>query len=114
MAFTRTFGLVSISSDGLQLPKIYLSADIAKSAVEPSEVTAIDGIDIQTYLNNLLPQISLQDPDGGFNTLFSSIPYAAADQGNTFMGTPVFSLSDSHKVTFANGSSKVFPNVATL
>ncbi|PSK41798.1 hypothetical protein B9Z65_9184 [Elsinoe australis] len=113
--------LISISTDGVELPKIYM-LDEAQSALQnnrrPSPLTAIDGIDIETYLAGLASYLPVQDLDAKYNFLLynpaTKAPNTlAAASGSLFSKTPRFFLhNDTTQYTFANGTTTEKPNGA--
>ncbi|KAB5511744.1 hypothetical protein GE09DRAFT_1232333 [Coniochaeta sp. 2T2.1] len=118
-SFQRTLTLVSISVDGVQLPKIYDYADLLSSTdngYTAADVTAIDGVPVIDYLVELSALQAGQDPDAAFNSLFTNIPFTASGGGGGFVSGPFpgQQLPDFHNVTFSNGSSIVYENRATV
>ncbi|OIW26235.1 hypothetical protein CONLIGDRAFT_646420 [Coniochaeta ligniaria NRRL 30616] len=114
---TRTLNLVSISDDGLQLPKIYDHDDLIRSTEQgytAADLTMIDGVPILDYLIDLSALLTQQDPDAAFNALFTNIPFRAAGSGEGFVLGSISALPDFHNVSFSNGSSTVYKNVATV
>lgn len=114
-SFKRTLNLVSISEDGVQLPKIYDNDDLARSTSQgytAAAVDTIDGIPVIDYLVELSALQTQQDPDSAFNVLFTNIPFNVSGGGSGFTSGSVSGLPDSHTVKFTNGSSAVYENRA--
>ncbi|KAM3079675.1 hypothetical protein ACMFMG_006088 [Clarireedia jacksonii] len=117
--FTPLTGpLVSISSDGLSLPKVFFKRDLDRSLLNaafiPSAVTTVNGQDINTYLQRTAQTLSSYgDPDSTYNTLFFSLPFTVAGIYSTFEFGQIFGFdSDSNNYTFENGTTSSFDNVA--
>lgn len=103
-----------MSSDGLELPKVYWIQDIQGfSSVRPgvSDIVSIDGIDIETYLINSGAAVTWpQDPDAIYNSQFWTIPGIASGQGNGFYDASYPSLPDVSTYEFRNGTTWSVPN----
>lgn len=115
--FQRTLMLVSVSEDGLQLPKIYDYNDLLRSkdhGYTASDIATIDGIRITDYLIELSTLTLSQDPDAAFNNLFTNIPLKAAGNNPGFTNGSIPALPDSHAVSFTNGSSRRYENQAIV
>ncbi|TLD11941.1 hypothetical protein PspLS_11298 [Pyricularia sp. CBS 133598] len=109
--------LVTISKDGLELPKVYTQRDLVKGRREnydPSEIASIDGVPIQDLLAREAFFTTAQDPDAKYNMLMESS--GVHDSAGQFYlpSRRAAGLPDSHNVTFANSSTVVFRNTATL
>jgi len=107
--FTRALNLTSVSSDGIELPKVFDINDVLAPGESVSEVASIDDLPIQDYLTKLGTVSGCQDPDAQFNSLFWSIPTGA---DISYSLSPI--LPDAHTVKFANGSSRVYSNTAAV
>ena len=122
--YARPIPLVSVSSDGKQLPEVYVYADIvaqSMNSTSASAITSIDDQDAATYLENLSQFGSLQDPDALYNNLFYEL--AQISLGSTGTGTGVFSgggrgayvyPNATTKFTFANGTTSTYQNFARV
>jgi len=104
--FTRSLNITSVSSDGLELPKIYDVADVVSPGDSVSDIESIDDVPVQDFLAKVAAEVTTQDPDAQFNYLFWSIPSGSSSF------TTASSLPDSHTVKFANGTTRVYPNSA--
>ncbi|EXJ83955.1 hypothetical protein A1O3_04622 [Capronia epimyces CBS 606.96] len=115
--YERTIGnLLSVSLDGNSLPEIYSYNDLALAhnttlSWKPSPLRIIDGQDVLSWLRYqaLNTTAENQDPDAAWNAMFyelvspvGTFPFVV----NGFPGT-------SNNVTFANGTSRVFPIIAS-
>ncbi|KAF2826510.1 hypothetical protein CC86DRAFT_293001 [Ophiobolus disseminans] len=117
--FARPNGeLVSISEDGVSLPKLYLASDLPKDAngkITGSEITKINGKIATEAIQEWSNHTRYHDADARYNTIFPNPALSA-------LGTPNGGLSYSHYVyagpstnyTFANNSGKTIENVAVI
>lgn len=116
--FQVSRSLVSVSKDGIELPKVYDLEDLQKQAkskhFEPSDVVSIDGLAIVEYLQIVAANSALQDPDAQYNNLFSSPATIARGGGRYFKSGGYVELPDFSVYKYANGSVKSFPNYAIL
>lgn len=106
----RGLDLISISTNGVHLPKIFMVIDVNRGNLglldyNPSAVESIDGTPIFEWLTQdaVYNVMNYQDPDAQFNNLFSSIPRAAAGQSGTTTVTS-FEIPDNYTIQFYNGS----------
>lgn len=106
--FRLNLNLTSLSSDGLELPKIYFADEL--DAVAAGKASAVVSINNATILDFLYEQAALeqtQDPDAQYNGLFYSfggerISLVAAKAGGA-------RIPDVSTVEFANGSTVEIP-----
>ncbi|KLU86097.1 hypothetical protein MAPG_05116 [Magnaporthiopsis poae ATCC 64411] len=110
LQFARGISLVSASSDGIQLPKVYAAADMLRRAATgftPSEVVEIDGEPVESVLRAASFYTTHQDPDSKYNQLFA--------RGTTVTGSFVTGLREVPENTtfkFANNTVRTVPNYA--
>ncbi|PLN75540.1 hypothetical protein BDW42DRAFT_180493 [Aspergillus taichungensis] len=67
--------LVSVSSDGFELPEVYTLNDAQVLQEKPnavSPVVKINGADVNKHLNDVADKMRYQDPDARYNDLFHS------------------------------------------
>jgi hypothetical protein len=104
------YNLVSVSSDGEELPKIYVYEDLIRqvsgSDYSASPVSRIDGIDAVDYLKNFGARqaTGLLESNADFNSLM----YSPAQQlfgVSSFSDAAPFYEGDNIELEFANGSS---------
>ncbi|CAI7669875.1 unnamed protein product [Penicillium discolor] len=104
--------LVSISSDGLQLPQIYTynDAEVLKSnpdAVSP--IVTINGKEVVSHLEGVAESQSFQDPDARYNNVFRSRSrYATSDQilgAFSFGPNGMWPGSTVYNLAYANGTT---------
>ncbi|KAJ8071606.1 hypothetical protein OCU04_001929 [Sclerotinia nivalis] len=115
----RQRSLVSISSDGVEIPKIYLYEDIIASPSEASEVTEINGVDAVTYVEDWIFQASFnQDADAAYNSMFFEKAYVAAgvSQGYFSSSGRIRYIYPGSNTTFGfeNGTTLVTENYANV
>ena len=84
-----------------------------------SPLTEIDGVDAASFIEDLVFATASQDPDAGYNAVFYSKPYVAANisNGGYFAegGRPNYIyLGKNTTYTFQNGTSITVDNVALL
>lgn len=125
-SFARTTPLVSVSSDGMSIPEVYVYSDIlatsrGNATFTPSSITEINGQDSIDWLLNFSQYGSLQDRDALWNNMFY-VP-AQVSLGASGTGTGTFSGGGRGRwiypgptttLTFANGSSITNANYANV
>ncbi|KAL8377671.1 hypothetical protein RB595_008389 [Gaeumannomyces hyphopodioides] len=106
--FLRGMKLVSVSTDGVQLPKVYDGADLLKSRVQggykASAIVEMDGQKIEDAMVRWSPSLETHDPDTRYNGHFVSY-----NRQVVWANEP---LHDSHEVRFGNGSTRTYYNWA--
>ncbi|KAH8895537.1 hypothetical protein GQ53DRAFT_856196 [Thozetella sp. PMI_491] len=110
--FYPYFKVVSVSEDGLQLPKIYFYGSILEGG-DQSHVISINGIDIQTWITEFSTLAGQQDPDAAYNAVLNSAVFQTLGSGNLFYKNAQ-TLPDSFNVTFSDGRSTTWQNDAVL
>ncbi|KAI9831923.1 MAG: hypothetical protein M1819_004645 [Sarea resinae] len=128
-SFMRGLEIVSVSSDGQQLPQVYVWDDFAntllppKQSYTPSAIKLINGQDPAAYLESLAQSNSFQDPDALYNALFLDL--AQLSLGNAGAGAGTFAGGElspggfiypgpETNLTFANGTTKSYLNYASV
>ncbi|OAL21631.1 hypothetical protein AYO20_11349 [Fonsecaea nubica] len=119
--FLRTAGdgLATISSDGVEEPQMI--DDLVLSDEEtglprpvtgyaPSPVTSIDGVDVVTFLLTQSMVRAGQDPDSLWNQL---TPNLVSQRDDSFRAS-LFYPGPSTNITFANGTTREYPNIAVV
>ncbi|GME56119.1 putative peptidase s41 family protein [Neofusicoccum parvum] len=112
--------LVSLSSDGKALPKVYFYSDIVKahraSNFTPSAVTMINNQSTNDYLTWLADQsYNGHDPDTRYNSLFfnqAGLSYSGAGTGY-FAGSGIYE-GDKTTIVHENGTKTIIHNIAGL
>ncbi|KAH7010325.1 hypothetical protein EDB80DRAFT_892328 [Ilyonectria destructans] len=110
-------GLVSVSDDGCNVPKVYLAADAKKSLLEgysKSDIMTVDGMPILEYVETLTSLGSGQDPDALYNEVFEGITKVGQGSEGTFQGTQFTSIGEETVFEFTNGSRVTFENFAIV
>ncbi|OQE20261.1 hypothetical protein PENFLA_c017G06559 [Penicillium flavigenum] len=111
-AFVGHESLVSVSSDGLQLPQIYTFGDVKVlksnlNAVSP--IVAINGKEVVSHLEGVSESQSFQDPDARYNNVFlSRSRYTNSDQmlGAFSVGpNGMWPGSTVYNLAYANGTT---------
>ncbi|EXJ56741.1 hypothetical protein A1O7_07085 [Cladophialophora yegresii CBS 114405] len=111
-------GLYSVSSDGVEPPLVYVAADLivsdpdtdmrrAVTGYRPSPVQSINGIDVMDFLLTQSLNRRSQDPDALWNMMFRSLLSVHAS-----FEFPLFYPGPETNITFANGTTKTYENVA--
>lgn len=109
--FRRQFNVASISSDGKSLPKLYVHDDIAavaRSSKSVSDISKINGQNPYDFLKSTFFSQYI-DSDGQMNNMFSK---GDTDNPGSFASQAKFD-GNSTDVTWSNGSSYSFINIAT-
>lgn len=120
MQFQRPPGteLVSVSSDGIQMPEIFTYRDILKansdSSFQPSPVKSINGVNVKDFLANASTEADFHDADTRWNALFPSQPLIAS--GVTFLGAFRSGQYQGPNTTmeFVNGTTFSMMNLAVV
>lgn len=109
-SFGSPWDLVSVSTDGVEVPKVYIAADIEfysdnLSAISP--VKTINGVDVVTYLENFAAQNNLGalESHTDWNSLFFSAAQSIQGISNVLTGDATFYPGDTITHVFENGSS---------
>ncbi|OAP57019.1 hypothetical protein AYL99_09131 [Fonsecaea erecta] len=115
--------IVSVSSDGKQLPEIYALADMlaqqagAAEGWTPSPIVKVNGTEVVPYLSQMAfnGTMAHQDLDALYNRIFFS-PLATADSDSGYFSAPFLSRfwGSSVAVEFKNGTQASFPITAVL
>jgi hypothetical protein len=109
-SFSSPQEIVSLSSDGIQLPQVYLVKDLADSnffsTYQPSHITSINGEDVVTYLTKFAGKnsIGMIEPHGDWNQLMRSAAQDIQGYRNTF-STATFYPGDTITFNFENGTN---------
>jgi hypothetical protein len=124
--FARPVPLVSVSSDGKELPQAYVYADVlaesfGNATFSASPITKIDGVNAQEFLENWAQYGSLQDRDALYNNVFYEL--ATVSLGPVGSGIGTFAGSgrgrwiypgQTTELTFANGTTVTYDNFARV
>jgi hypothetical protein len=93
--------------------------DIVSSPSTASPLAEIDGVDAVTFIEDLVFRSAAQDPDAGYNAMFYSKPYVAANISNGGYWAQGGRPNDIYPgenttYTFKNGTNITVDNVALL
>lgn len=123
--FRRPISLVSVSIDGVSLPKVYNRDDIRSynagtNLTALSALTKINGENVTDFLTNLADLGALQDPDALYNNVFYELAFDAQSGGGYdgyFAGSGRFGQiypGDNTTYEFENGTTATHPNFAVV
>lgn len=114
-------GLVSVSTDGIQVPEVYTLSDsllLNNTNLQVSPIVSINGKQVNAYLGEIAGLLESRDPDARYNRVFYSLPSLAIgntspsgafiDRDGLYPGTDVTTIE------FRNGSSIALNTLATL
>lgn len=109
-SFAAPYEIVSVSVDGKQAPKIYITDDLLDSATEgwtPSAVTSINGTDVNQFLTQYaaLNSWGYVEPHAEWNALMSSPTLDIQGGLTTLSGAGTFYPGDNLTYTFENGTT---------
>ncbi|OLN96848.1 hypothetical protein CCHL11_02343 [Colletotrichum chlorophyti] len=109
--------LVSVSDDGISLPRVYLASDFRKSVVNNTDVydvESIDGVPVVDWLEAQSYRMSYQDPDAKYNALFTNPASRVQDGGDSFTVRYARQTPDEQIIKFTNGSTYTDRPVALI
>ncbi|PLB45838.1 hypothetical protein P170DRAFT_364977 [Aspergillus steynii IBT 23096] len=113
--FTHQEPLVSISSDGLQLPQVYTLNDaklLGKGSKNVSPLKSINGTDVVEYLEKYTSLQGSQDPDARYNVAFPSLSRSSKTAKGLWASTEIWP-GPSSDFKFTNGTVKNVETRAT-
>ena len=109
-SFGSPYDIVSISVDGVQLPKVYLAVDLDRSnnfiAYTPSPIASINSIDATTYLTDFAFNNSYGtlEPHSDYNQLMLSAAQNIQGYFSVFGGGATFYPGDTISFKLENGT----------
>ncbi|KAI9778900.1 MAG: hypothetical protein M1816_003881 [Peltula sp. TS41687] len=120
--FASPLGIVSLSSDGIELPKVYILDDLAEAGLPwapggivssgphqwtPSAVRSIDNMGVTEYLTRFanLNSFGHRDRQADWNNLMYSPAGGIQDYRTAFQGESPFYNGDIIEFGFENGTS---------
>ncbi|KAK1992372.1 peptidase S41 family protein [Colletotrichum falcatum] len=116
--FASGNALVSVSDDGLDVPRVYLETDFLKSQVNDTDVwdiKSIDGVPITEWLEAQSFRVASQDPDSKYNALFRTNPATKVfGGGNNFAVRYAGEAPDTQVIKFTNGTEYTDKLVAAI
>ncbi|OCL02172.1 hypothetical protein AOQ84DRAFT_424190 [Glonium stellatum] len=115
--------VVSASSDGKELPKVYAYSDIIRAANDsgatwtPSAINSLEGMNTSDYLAmfaSKFAQIGDIEPHADFNVIMANTPFSFGNNGaaSYFQQGAVY-RGESLKGTFENGTAFEWPYYAS-
>ncbi|RDW61372.1 hypothetical protein BP5796_11264 [Coleophoma crateriformis] len=115
--FGRGVPIVSISKDGVEIPKIYSYYDVVADPSTAPVLLEVNGVDAATFIEDFAFTASFnQDKDAAYNTMFFEKAFIAAG-----VGTGYFSINGRVRYiypganttyTWDNGTTNLVNNVA--
>lgn len=109
--FASPYGIVSVSSDGKELPKVYITNDLLESQGNESDwdasaIRLVDGQNAAEYLAQFaaLNAIGGLEPHADWNQLMSSPALDIQDYFSIFEGYTTFYPGDNITLTLENGT----------
>ncbi|KJX95940.1 peptidase s41 family protein [Zymoseptoria brevis] len=112
------FNLISVSSDGGELPEVYAARDVAALSAEGSSdlspISEINGGNVQDYLIEQAALTgSFHDPDANYNQLFARpLSDGYYEDGNFAAPGILFEKAGDTTLVFRNGSEQVLQTIA--
>ena len=109
--FASPYGIVSVSIDGLQVPKVYIKDDLLETqsggtSRQPSAIATINGQDVTDYLSQFaaLNAVGGLEPNADWNQLMSSPALDIQDDSSVFEGYVTFYPGEDITFVFENGT----------
>ncbi|CZR66660.1 uncharacterized protein PAC_16561 [Phialocephala subalpina] len=109
--FASPYDIVSISIDGIQLPKVYFAFDLFESkyftTYQPSAIKTINGVDTTTYLNEFASKNSVGtlEKHADWNQLMLSAALDIQGYFDVFSGGATFYPGATITTVLENGTS---------
>jgi len=110
--FLSPYSIVSLSEDGVQIPKVYVTDDVelsthSSSNFKPSAITTINGQGVTAYLTQFAAANSIGnlEPNADWNDLMSSFASYIQDDYSIFESYVEFYPGDSITLGFENGTT---------
>lgn len=105
------YPIVALSEDGVQIPKVYTTLDVAlskepSSNFKPSAIKTINGQDVTSYLTQFAAANSVGnlEPNADWNDLMSSFAAYIQDDYSIFESYVEFYPGDTITLAFENGT----------
>jgi hypothetical protein len=104
--------LISASQDGKEIPKVWALGDFNRTNpnFQASPVTRINDLAIGDFLAEETKKNSYHDPDTQYNSQFFTQPAGAFGQ----FTTPLFYPGPTTTITYENGTSRNYTNLAVV
>ncbi|KAI9925877.1 hypothetical protein MW887_005683 [Aspergillus wentii] len=113
-----TMPVVSVSSDGLQLPQIYAANDLPllrNGSHQVSPVVKVDGEDAETFFKSQSMKAGNQDPDALYNSVFHTFArggIGSSTAAGTWTVSTVWPGQSNYTFEFGNGTTRQAQTVA--
>ncbi|KAH8732999.1 peptidase S41 family protein [Phaeosphaeriaceae sp. PMI808] len=109
-SFASPYEIASVSIDGKQAPKVYITQDILDAPYynfTPSAITSINGTEVDAFLTKYAAMNSwgYVEPHAEWNALMSNPTLDIRGGMTTFSGAGTFYPGDNLTFTFENGTS---------
>lgn len=93
-----------MSNDSTSLPDVYLYNDAMSLGSDVSPIISIDGMDVETWINNLATQQPYDhDPDANYNNVLYNSAWGNGSMG--IFASSSYPTANDTVLTFANGST---------
>jgi hypothetical protein len=108
--FASPYDIVSLSVDGIQIPKVYLAIDVESSNYfvdyQPSAIASINGEAAETYLTKFASKnsVGMVEPHADWNQLMRSAALDIQGTFTVFGGSATFYPGDTITFTLENGT----------
>ena len=110
--FLSPYSIVSLSVDGVQIPKVYVTSDVIFSTqpgsnFNPSAIKTINGQDVTSYLAQLaaVNSVGNVEPNADWNDLMSSFAGYIQDDYSVFESYIEYYPGDTITLGFENGTT---------
>lgn len=110
--FLSPYSIVSLSEDGVQIPRVYVTSDVEhliqpSSHFKPSAITTINGQDVTAYLRQFAAAnaIGNLESNADWNDLMSSFASYIQDDYSIFESYVEFYPGDTITLGFENGTT---------
>ncbi|KAL7904889.1 hypothetical protein GGI35DRAFT_462144 [Trichoderma velutinum] len=116
IAWLSPLSLVSLSTDGVSIPKLYTLTDgtlLAAGNTDVSPVVLINGVGAEVYIEELSENVGLQDADARYNSMLANVPIGRDGTENPGGFSFFSSFPGVHEfnVTYGNGTLASYPLV---
>ncbi|KAG4412855.1 hypothetical protein IFR04_014016 [Cadophora malorum] len=115
-AFGTSYRIVSVSEDGIELPKVYVAADIFQSqrdgnSWEPSPIVTLDGQDVTDYLTRFAAENAIggRESHTDWNQLMSSPAQVIQGMPSIWGGGSTFYPGEELVIGFENKTTVTTP-----
>ncbi|MCJ1432440.1 hypothetical protein MMC27_001796 [Xylographa pallens] len=118
LVFQLGWNLVSVSSDGISKPSIFMLEDVllrqgqSSLGYTPSPVVDINGQNAEMFLEAFSLDDKFQDPDALYNHKFFEIAQQGLNSDQVF--DPIRYPGESTSFTFMNGTQRIYANTAVV